>query len=198
MFRKYIPKILWDYDTTYIYALKIISIKAYSARKLQEKLSIKTTKEISMQVIQDLQDNNFLHDTQVCLDTAIFWTEKKPISKIQLMKKLSSYGFDASDIQNAIMIIEKKYTNGELSSIGGLSVEYFAEYLESIKNNIVSSYGVSFWETMMFCSCIQMIRTSADDITNDRLKSRLKLKGYGISIHIDIMINAIKQIEKKL
>lgn len=175
---------LWDYDKAYHHALKLISSQACSIKKIDDKLSKKTSSENRIEIIKVIKQQHLIDDIKLCKDTSLMWIQKKPISKTQLHQKLSSYGFEKNDIIYSLKELETTFNNKELQYIGGIPIALLNTFLYKNKKNTCSC----LWNALALASCI-LIRKNNNSITYEGLHRKLQLRGYTINAQLSNLIH---------
>lgn len=160
----------WDFKKTYHYALSLIARRTYSTSTLKKKVLIKTNNEIAQEVLLSIEQQQLLNDTNLCLNTSLMWIQKKPLSYVQLHKKLASYGFGNDDIQHTVLTLSTMYKNHELNIIGSFPVLEF-EFIKIHKINF------SLWNILAFTSVLLMYNSNST-LSNTTIQQRLHLRGH--------------------
>lgn len=177
----------WDFDTTYQYALSLISRRTYNYGALQKKLSEHANADTISQVIEEINKHHFINEQQLCNDTACMWIQKKPISYIQLYQKLQSYHFNTQEIQKSMVHIAEQYNTGIFSFIGGFSLSQLQEIYHHI-------HTLSVWDVLALAGAWNILQSNTGNTVGaTTIISRLKKRGFTIPHTLYTIISDMTQ-----
>lgn len=97
------------------YAYRLISRKAYSEEALKEKLNNKFPENITIKVINDLKELNYINDKVFINDYVRNKIELKPMGPWKLKQDLTNKKFSEALVKEAIQKIFQEYDEFELA-----------------------------------------------------------------------------------